>query len=724
MIEHDIIKAYQALHTDFSNLLNSFSALKALSSLDLRQTNEPALLRKALQGLLENFEISRCSIFLLDNDNLTICTGLDLEDLLATDDVSPAGGDGPPATTFHVGEGIMGLAVRRRTIQHCHDCRADSHFITMPGQKIGSLISAPIFQIGGEVLGVLNVSHPEPNAFTQWHERFLSVFCHFVGQLLINYRLVHRMDNEIEKRTAQLSLALKEAHSAQQSLELFKTIIESFQEAVSIHDADENLLYINPAFERLFGLTLEEAQRAGMSGCFTPESNQILERLMLPSIHRGKDWEGEVNARNANGESFPVVIHAGAVRDGEGKALFTFRFIRDIREQRENEKEKKILEAQLHHAQRMEAIGQLAGGVAHDFNNIITAITGYAHLLSLKMGRDDPLRHYAEQITAAAERAANVTRGLLAFSRKESPSSQPVEVNKVIKAIHDLLARLIGEDIDFKVRTSRESLVVMADRSRLEQVVMNLVTNARDALTSGGSITLSTGLVHITDQFIQLHGFGTEGKYACISVADTGIGMDASVKEKIFEPFYTTKEVGRGTGLGLSIVYGIVKQFDGFIDVQSEPGKGTRFRIFLPLHCETSAGIQSAPPITSPTGKGTILLAEDDLDVRSFTVALLQEFGYRVIEAVDGMDALDTFLRRKDEIDLVILDVVMPRMNGKEVLEKLKQIRTDTKILFTSGYTPETIARQGILEKEAAIIKKPYSPGELLKKIAELIQHP
>lgn len=716
------METYEKLRTDFSNLLNSFSALSTLSSLDLLQESEATLLRNALIGLIENLAINSCSIFLVHSDVLVNCTGLALEDLFLENSIDLSQKDILPATTISVGEGIMGLAVKLKTLQHCRDCMSDSQFKVLPGGRdIGSLISSPIFQIGGEVLGVLNVSHPEPHAFTEWHERFVSVFCHFLGQLLINYRLLNQMDSEIEKRSGQLKLALSEARAAQQSLQLFKTIIESLQEAVSIQNSNGTLIFINPAFEKLFGCTLDDYQKTGVYGCYEPESVEVLESQMIPSIIRGDSWEGELSAIDAKGCIFPVLILAGAVRDNKGKVLFTFNFIRDISEQRRAEEETKRLEAQLHHAQKMEAIGQLAGGVAHDFNNIITAITGYAHLLLMKMEKDDPLRRFAEQITASVERAVNVTSGLLAFSRKQPAIHQPVNVNQVIKKVHNFLSRLLGEDILFETCISQEELVVMADSSQLEQILMNLATNARDAMKSGGRITISTEIAEIGEDFIRTHCYGEAGKFACISVEDTGTGMDAKVIERIFEPFYTTKEVGKGTGLGLSIVYGIVKQSNGFIDVSSEPGKGTLFRILLPI-VNVKADTEESP-ISIPTanGKGTILLAEDDEQVREFNAGLLREFGYHVEEAIDGKDALDRFLRGKDEIDLVILDVVMPRMNGKDVYETLKKIRPGVKVLFTSGYTPDTINMKGILEENLEFIKKPHTPGELLNKVAELI---
>ncbi len=340
----------------------------------------------------------------------------------------------------------------------------------------------------------------------------------------------------------------------------------------------------------------------------------------------------------------------------------------------------------------------------------------------MKMGKDDPLRHFAEQITASSERAVHVTSGLLAFSRKQSATPQPVSVNLLLKKVCNFLTRLLGEDIHLETRSSREELVVMADGSQLEQILMNLSTNARDAMRNGGRLTITTELFEMGEEFIQSHGYGEKGKYACISVEDTGTGMDAEILERIFDPFFTTKEVGKGTGLGLSIVYGIVKQSNGYIDVCSKPGEGTRFRVFLPIINATATTVESSTSIPVKMCKGLILLAEDDDEVRKFNAGLLREFGYEVEEAIDGVDAVERFLQRKDAVDLVMLDVVMPKMNGKDVYDRLKRIRPDVKVLFTSGYTPETISKKGILEENHHFLEKPHTPGELLKKVADLIQ--
>ena len=390
-----------------------------------------------------------------------------------------------------------------------------------------------------------------------------------------------------------------------------------------------------------------------------------------------------------------------------------------VRKQTEEEKEK--LHAQLLQAQKMEAVGQLAGGIAHDFNNILTAMIGYGHLLKMKLKEEDPLRSYADHILSLSDRAANLTQSLLAFSRKQIINPRPVDLNEIIKRIDYLLSRIIGEDIKLQTMLSEKDLIVMADPGQIEQVLMNLATNARDAMPEGGLLTIGTETVDIDHEFIREHGFGKEGKYALISLTDTGAGMDRETREKIFEPFFTTKEVGKGTGLGLSMVYGIIKQHEGYINVYSEPGRGTTFRIYLPL---IEAKVEEIKPeVIQPieTGTETVLLAEDETAVREFTKKLLEEYGYKVITAANGQDAIDEFKAHKDEIQLVLLDVIMPNRNGKEAYDEIKKIRPDIKVLFMSGYPADIIHKHEIIEKGFAYIEKPASPTKLLRKIREVL---
>ncbi len=382
--------------------------------------------------------------------------------------------------------------------------------------------------------------------------------------------------------------------------------------------------------------------------------------------------------------------------------------------------EHKKLEAQLRHAQKMEAVGQLAGGVAHDFNNILTAIIGYGNFLQMKMSEDSPLRNYVKQILVSSERAANLTQSLLAFSRKQIINLTPQNINEIIRKVEKLLIRVIGEDIELRTKLAEEALVVMADSGQVEQVLINLAANARDAMPEGGLLTIETQKVGMDSEFLDVHGYGKEGDYALISITDTGEGIDEKIGDRIFEPFFTTKEVGKGTGLGLAIVYGIIKQHNGYINMYSELHKGTVFKLYIPLTKGKYEGTKLSAVISPSRGNETVLIAEDEDDVRSISKIALEEFGYRVIEAVNGEDAVDKFMQNKDDIELIIFDVVMPRMNGRKAYEEIRKIRPDIKVLFTSGYTADVIDRKGLLEGPN-FIWKPISPVSLLFKVREIL---
>jgi Na+/proline symporter/signal transduction histidine kinase/CheY-like chemotaxis protein len=384
--------------------------------------------------------------------------------------------------------------------------------------------------------------------------------------------------------------------------------------------------------------------------------------------------------------------------------------------------ERKRLEEQLRQSQKMEAIGTLAGGVAHDFNNILTAIIGYGNLLKMQIKEDDPLANYIDQILSSSERAANLTQSLLAFSRKQMISPRPVNLNDIVRRVEKLLQMVIGEDIELKTELSSGDLIVMADSSQIEQVLMNLSTNAKDAMPHGGILKIKTARAELGMKFLSTHEYIKPGIYALISVSDTGTGMDEKTKQRIFEPFFTTKEVGKGTGLGLSMVYGIIKQHNGEISVNSELGKGTTFNIYLPL-VKSEIKKTRFVSLTAPKGgTETLLIAEDDREVRKLTKDVLEAYGYKVIEAADGEDAVNQFFIHKDEIRLLLLDVIMPKKNGREVYEKVKQMKPDIRVLFTSGYTADTIHRTGVLEEGLNFVAKPLSPNELLKKIREVLE--
>ena len=371
----------------------------------------------------------------------------------------------------------------------------------------------------------------------------------------------------------------------------------------------------------------------------------------------------------------------------------------------------------------MEAIGELAGGVAHDFNNILTAIIGFGTFLQLKLKDNEPLRHNADQIIVAAERAAELTQNLLVFSRKQITTPRPVNLNTIIGQVEKFLRRIINDDIQLKTSLHPEELVVLADSGQVEQVLMNLATNSQDAMPGGGSIMIATSLIELDEKFIALHGYGRPGLYALLSFEDTGSGMDKNTQERIFEPFFTTKEVGKGTGLGLSIVYGIVKQHNGFINVYSELNKGTTFRVYLPVTQSAVAGKKPEKAMPAEGGTETILVGEDDAGVRQLTRIFLEESGYSVIEAVDGDEAIAVFKDNQGRIDLVILDIVMPKKSGKSVADEIRVANPKIPVLFVSGYTANIIHQNGILEEGLNFISKPFSPEALLRKVREVLDH-
>jgi PAS domain S-box-containing protein len=513
---------------------------------------------------------------------------------------------------------------------------------------------------------------------------------------------------------ASLVEDVTERKAAENELLKLSSAIEQSPVSVVITDANGKIEYVNPKFTQVTGYGLEEVRgrnpRLLKSGSTPAEE---YERLWA-AITTGNVWNGTFCNRKKNGEPFWERETIAPVKNKAGDITHYIAIKEDITEMRR-------LEEQLRQAQKMEAIGTLAGGVAHDFNNILTAIIGYGSMVKMKLKSEDPLRESVDQILAASDRAAHLTHGLLAFSRKQLLNPRPVDVNDIVRNVEKLLRRIIGEDITLSTQLTEKSLVAMADSVQIEQVLMNFATNARDAMPQGGSLRISTQEIDLGEDFVAMHGVGKPGRHALMAVSDTGQGMDERTREKIFDPFFTTKEPGKGTGLGLAIVYGIIKQHNGTINVYSEPGKGSTFKIYLPLivtETERAAEKEMTPP---RGGTETILLAEDDRVVRDLTANILRGYGYRVIEAVDGVDALDKFAGRAKEIDLLILDVIMPRKSGKEAYDAIKALRSDVAALFISGYTADILQNRGIFEAGVDFISKPVSPFELLRKIREIL---
>jgi PAS domain S-box-containing protein len=496
--------------------------------------------------------------------------------------------------------------------------------------------------------------------------------------------------------------------------------IEGSNEGVWDRNIESGEVFFSRQWKEMLGFSEDEI------GCDVDEWSKRVHTEDLPRVmgeierhlRRETDsYSAEYRMQCKNG-SYKWILARGKVisRKEDGGALRFVGTHSDMTERRN-------LEAQLQHSQKMEAVGLLAGGIAHDFNNILTAIIGYSHLIQARTTENDPVHNYARQIDSAAGRAAEMTRGLLAFSRKQVMVSKVVDLNKTVTELEKILRRLLNESIELRLNVLPEKLNVMADSGKLEQVLMNFVTNAKDAMPRGGILTISTSLMTMNGKFLHSHGYGAPGKYACIEVNDTGCGIDKETRKKIFEPYYTTKEVGKGTGLGLSIVFGIIKQHNGYINVYSEQGMGTTFRIYLPL-VEVESEQQPVPDVRHPNlpgGTETILLVEDDPDVIKFHTTLFESAGYTVISAVDGEDALIRFLEHESDIDLVILDLIMPKMNGKDVFNILCKGKPTLKFIFMSGHPADVLNEAGAVQGTGEFIAKPVDPDVLLKEVREIL---
>jgi PAS domain S-box-containing protein len=498
--------------------------------------------------------------------------------------------------------------------------------------------------------------------------------------------------------------------------ELMKLFIAVEQSPVSIVITDRggNIEFVNARFVQLTGYGREEVLGKNTRMFKSGETPPSVYRGLWKTLADGRVWQGEFHNRKKNGELFWEAATISPMKNLDGAITHYIAIKEDVTE-------RKKLEVQLLQAQKMEAVGILAGGVAHDFNNILTAIIGFGSILEMKMSADDPLRHNVTQILAAADRAANLTRSLLAFSRKQSIEMKVTDLNGIVTGLEKMLRRLIREDIELTISLLGGGMPVLVDAGQIEQVIINLVVNARDAMPAGGKLTVTVGRTALDDEFSHLHGYGEPGDYALLVIADTGTGMAEEVCSRVFDPFFTTKEVGKGTGLGLSVCYGIVKQHGGYINCYSELGRGTIFRIYLPLSGVEAEEVAVAETLPLRGGTETILLAEDDPFVRELTRNILGEFGYRVLEACDGEDAVEKFRQMGAGIDLCLFDVIMPKMKGVEAFTRIRGLRGDARVLFMSGYQSDIVRLDDLAKSGAGFIAKPVVPRELLRKIRELL---
>jgi PAS domain S-box-containing protein len=527
-----------------------------------------------------------------------------------------------------------------------------------------------------------------------------------------------RATEQIPGASGAHNFLLKEA---QDQLRLHRLMLDESTERIMATDLKGRLLYANAAFARQVGRTPEELVGEPLNALPGRPLEGVDGREVLEAVVTDGCWEGRWIHPTSDDSHCLIDLRVQLLRDERGEPQAVFGVGRDITEQSRALEEKSQLQSQLAQSQKMEAIGQLAGGVAHDFNNLLTGIQCYAQMIIDSLKPADPLRDDVAEISKAADRAAGLTQQLLAFSRKQIVDPKIIDLNFLLIDAHRMLARLIGEDVQITYIRGEQLGRVRVDPHQIDQVVVNLAVNARDAMVDGGTLVIETSNAVVDAAMMEQHTGAREGFYVMLAVSDTGCGMDAETTGRIFEPFFTTKGESKGTGLGLSTVYGIVQQNGGFLNVYSEPGFGTTFKVYLPREGRPLAVAAEGRKVASFTGDETILLVEDEEVVRRLSRKILASKGYRVLEAERGTDACMISQGFDEHIDLLLTDVVMPLMNGKQVYEHVREGRPEIKVLYMSGYTGDVIVHHGVLEPGVDFVQKPFTVEILARRVREVL---
>ncbi len=598
------------------------------------------------------------------------------------------------------GPGMTATAIQTMQPVAIADPRTDPMFRTLRSEVeergYESAVSLPLV-VEGEAIGALTVYASIVNAFGAIEVELLQ---HLADDISFKLEVIGREETR---------------RAAEAERDRLAAVVEQAGESVLITDRDRLIIYANPAFTRITGYELSEV--LGRRSDFLAGESQSPESgaAIVEAIRDGKSWAGPTRARRKDGPDTDLAILITPRRDQTGAVVGSILIARDVSRERS-------LEAQLVQSQKLEAIGRLAGGIAHDFNNLLTAISGYSEILKAQLDADDPRSEDVREIQRAAARATQLTGQLLAFSRRQILRPQPLDPNAVVMGLEPMLRRLIGEDVEISVRAERGLGSILADPNQLDQVLVNLALNARDAMPAGGRLTIEVDEADLDEEFVAVHVGSHPGPHVVVRVSDTGVGMTKEVLAQAFEPFFTTKGPGKGTGLGLSTVLGIMDQSNGYVDVASEPGHGTTFYLYLP---KTSAprAEAAAPPDGRATarGAGTILVVEDEEPVRALLCRILQGAGYTVLAAGAGEDALGVEAAHSGPIDLLFTDVILPGMSGRDLAERLKSHRPRMPVLYASGYNQEIVAARGVLEAGISYLAKPYTSDDVLRHVRKLV---
>ncbi|HBG18575.1 MAG TPA: hybrid sensor histidine kinase/response regulator [Desulfobulbaceae bacterium] len=540
---------------------------------------------------------------------------------------------------------------------------------------------------------------------------------------LYNERLVRKLEQkmlQLERETA----ALREAETAlRHSERKYRKLYESMTDGFGYTDMHGRFVESNESYRQMIGYNEEELVRMTYRD-ITPEKWLAFEEetVMRQLLAHDASEVFEKEYRHKDGRIFPVELRVFLVRDEHGREEGMWAIVRDLTERKRAEKQQKLLEEQLHQAQKMESIGRLAGGVAHDYNNMLSVILGYTQMALGKTEPGSPLQGDLQEILDAAKRSADITRQLLAFARKQAIVPQVLDLNDTVGGMLNMLRRLIGEDINLIWRPGLSLAPIKIDPSQFDQLLANLCINGRDAIGGVGSIVIETAEETLDETFCVLHAGVTPGRYVLLSVSDTGCGIDKENLDRIFEPFFTTKDRDKGTGLGLAMVYGIVRQNNGCIGVESEPGRGTTFRIHLPRHDEPVIRTEEENGRSLRTGRGeTVLIVEDEAAILRMTGRVLENSGYKVVTATTPAEAIHLVEREGHAIRLVITDVIMPEMNGRDLVQLLLRHAPQLKCLFMSGYTAGVVAGRGVSDEDIDFIQKPFSADGLTTKVWEVL---
>jgi PAS domain S-box-containing protein len=624
---------------------------------------------------------------------------------MAREDVADSKQSLEPAMFARIFKGRESLRIEDVAIHPPHEDSGPPQCLLQGNVPLRSYLAVPVVSRSGEILGGLFYGHPKPGFFSNEAEKSLVTLASQATVSIETAELYNSLQNEI-----------KLGQQREEDARKFAAIVKSSNDAIISKNLNSIVMSWNASAERMFGYTAEEMIGKPIT-ILIPPNQQNEEPEILGRIQRGETINHyETVRRRKDGSLIQISLTVSPIKDSNGTIVGASKIARDITDI-------KFSEEQLRQAQKMEVVGRLAGGIAHDFNNLLTSINGFTEMALAETAKDSPIAEYLEEIGKSGKRAAALTQQLLAYSRKQLLAPKILDLNGCVSEIEKMLRRLIGEDILFYTLLDPMIGPVRADPAQIQQIIMNLVLNARDAMPEGGSLRIETANVDLDEDYIADHPDASPGPHAMLSVTDSGVGMTPEVLAQIFEPFFTTKEIGKGTGLGLSSVYGIVKQSGGSIAVTSKPMKGTSFKLYFPLVNQKGA-IGKVDQAAGATGKSiqgeTILLAEDEPAVRKFLVMTLKNHGYKMLEASDGVEAMK-LAGQTEHIDLLITDVIMPNMNGGALAAELKRIHPKVKLLFISGYTRDALAPKESGNPQAAFLQKPFSLSDLIAKVREIL---